>query len=258
MARRIDVDPLERTHPRFVLEQAGDASSELTTHPAHENPHTRHMLQPSPGSPSDHCPDNWWRRSRRWSVVIVATAAAVGVSVTGEARAIVGEAASVESVAHRVVPDPADGLLLFPVNPYPRCVVADNFGGHSKAGRANGHEGVDIGADEGTALYAVEDGELTRQLTDLGASPGLGWVLLADSGTEYRYYHLHEFAAGLAVGDRVERGQVIGSVGSTGNAHPTGWHLHFEVRPGPQPERGSAPPVDPVPLLDIPENCVVY
>ena len=154
--------------------------------------------------------------------------------------------------------DPSDGLLLFPVAPFPRCVVANNFGGFSKVNGAGGHQGVDIGADEGTPIYAVEDGILTRQLTDTSSSAGLGWILLGFSDTQYRYYHLFDFAEGLEVGDTVVRGQRIGSVGSTGNAHPTGWHLHFEVRPGPQPDDGSAAAVDPVPLMDIPDTCTVF
>jgi len=107
-------------------------------------------------------------------------------------------------------------------------------------------------------IYAVEDGVLTRKLDDPSTSAGLCWTLLGDSDTQYRYDHLFEFVEGLEEGDRVTRGEVNGSVGSTGNAHPTGWHLHFEVRPGPQPDRGSAAPVDPVPLLDIPDTCTVY
>ena len=170
----------------------------------------------------------------------------------------IAEAANVGATAQRVVPDPAEGLLPFPVSPFPRCVVADNYGGNSKANGPGGHEGVDIGADEGTPVYAVEDGVLTRQLTDLSSAAGLGWILLGVSDTQYRYYHLFEFADGLEVGSTVRQGDAIGSVGSTGNAHPTGWHLHFEVRPGPQPERGSATAVDPMPLLDIPETCTVY
>ena len=65
-----------------------------------------------------------------------------------------------------------------------------------------------------------------------GAS-GIGWGLWSDTDTKYRYFHLDAIADGLAVGDRVVEGQLIGYVGDTGNATSGGWHLHFEVRPGP-------------------------
>ncbi len=209
--------------------------------------------------PGSNGPDNHRRgRLARWIGGAIAVVVVLAASAPGAATVVVGDAATVELGAVRVVPEPSDDLLLFPVSPFPRCVVADNFGGFSKANGSGGHQGVDIGADEGTPVYAVEDGVLTRRLTDLGSAAGLGWILLGTSDTQYRYYHLFDFAEGLEEGSRVERGDVIGSVGSTGNAHPTGWHLHFEVRPGPQPERGSATPVDPLPLLDVPESCVVY
>ena len=66
------------------------------------------------------------------------------------------------------------------------------------------------------------------------------------------------FAEGLEEGSVVRKGQLIGWVGDTGNATPGGWHLHFEVRPGPQLRYGSQPSVDPVPLLAIPTVCNVY
>ena len=153
---------------------------------------------------------------------------------------------------------PSTEGLLFPIDPSPRCEVYDNFGGYSKVNGAGGHEGLDIGAMLGQAVYAVEDGILYRQWTDLGRSPGLGWGLRSDTGTVYRYFHLSAFADGLEVDDEVRRGQLIGFVGDTGNATPGGWHLHFEVHPGPQPQYGVTPAVDPVPLLDIPSICNVY
>ena len=217
------------------------------------------MDHASPDTSGPNRPDNIVSgRVRRGLIAATVAIVVLTAAAPGSASVVVGDAATAGSMAVRVVPDPADGLLPFPIGAFPRCVVANNFGGFSKAHGPGAHQGVDIGADEGTPVYAVEDGVLTRQLTDPDSSAGLGWILLGVSDTQYRYYHLFDFAEGLEVGSQVERGQRIGSVGSTGNAHPTGWHLHFEVRPGPQPERGSATAVDPVPLLDIPENCTVY
>lgn len=144
--------------------------------------------------------------------------------------------------------------LLFPINPIPKCDVLNNFGGMSKEFGAGGHQGVDIGATLGQEVYAVEDGVLTRQLTDLTSAPGNAWIFLGNSNTQYRYYHLSAFAPGLAAGATVHKGDVIAYVGDTGNATPGGYHLHFELRPGPT----FKTPVDPVPLLAIPRNCIVY
>jgi murein DD-endopeptidase MepM/ murein hydrolase activator NlpD len=145
--------------------------------------------------------------------------------------------------------------LLFPIAPTPRCEVLNNFGGASKTFGAGGHQGVDIGANLRQEVYAVEDGVLYRQFTDLGSAAGYGWGLLGNSDTKYRYYHLAGFADGLRVGDVVHTGDLIGFVGDTGNAAPGGWHLHFEVHPGPDPYTAV---VDPVPLLAIPSSCTVY
>ena len=175
--------------------------------------------------------------------------------VRAEAPAISG-AAEVENTAERVVTS-GDGLL-FPIEPTPMCEVLNNYGGYSKSGQSGGHQGVDIGARVGQEVYAVEDGVLYRKWTDPDSTAGLGWGLWSVTDVKYRYFHLDAFAEGLEEGDEVVRGQLIGYVGDTGNATPGGWHLHFEVRPGPQPRFGSAPTVDPVPLLDIPSVCNVY
>jgi murein DD-endopeptidase MepM/ murein hydrolase activator NlpD len=171
----------------------------------------------------------------------------------GSARAFdeISVAGEVTATAQRIVPK-----LVFPIDPEPRCIVANNFGGDSKVFGSTGHQGVDIGADLGQEVYAVQDGFLYRRFE--GGSSGLGWGLWSVTDVKYRYFHLSAFADGLEEGDPVVAGQLIGYVGDTGNATPGGYHLHFEVRPGPQPQYGSATPVDPVPLLDIPSSCTVY
>lgn len=193
-------------------------------------------------------------RSVRWFVVTLAVVA--GSSFAAAAPVALDRAAEVSSRAERVVV-PDEGLT-FPIDPLPRCDVFDNFGGYSKSFGTGGHQGVDIGADIGQEVYAVEDGTLYRQFTDRSSSAGLGWGLWSQTDVKYRYYHLDGFAEGLSVGDDVVAGQLIGYVGDTGNASPGGWHLHFEVRPGPHPRYGSAVPVDPVPMLAIPSSCTVF
>lgn len=146
----------------------------------------------------------------------------------------------------------SDEQMLFPVEAdgyY--CALVNGFGGYSKYRGSGSHQGVDIGGEIGQPVYATESGVLYDEWNDTGAA-GLGWGLLADTDVKYRYFHLDTKTEGLAVGDRVERGDLIGTVGETGNAG--GPHLHFEVRPGPDYD-----PVDPYPMLmPLPEGCLDY
>jgi murein DD-endopeptidase MepM/ murein hydrolase activator NlpD len=174
-----------------------------------------------------------------------------GASVVHAETPVLDGAAAVDQPASRR--DAIGFGLLFPIDPSPMCEVFNNFGGYSKTFGGSGHQGVDIGAQLGQDVFAVEDGVLYRDFSSRAS--GIGWGLRSDTDTKYRYFHLDSIADGLTVGDRVVEGQVIGSVGDTGNATSGGWHLHFEVRPGPAPH---ATPVDPVPLFEIPTTCNVY
>jgi len=116
--------------------------------------------------------------------------------------------------------------FLFPVEGPTRFV--DSFGDVRMSGTAeqHWHEGCDVMAQAGTPLIAVEDGVLTKYG---GGDPlgGRSLVLTGASGYWYYYAHLRGFVPTLKQGDVVIAGEVIGYVGSTGDAVAS--HLHFEV-----------------------------
>ena len=90
------------------------------------------------------------------------------------------------------------------------------------------HEALDILAPRGTPVVAVEDGTVAK----LFDSKAGGITLYQfDPGKQYAYYyaHLDRYADGIKEGDRLRRGQVIGFVGTTGNAPKDTPHLHFAV-----------------------------
>ena len=111
----------------------------------------------------------------------------------------------------------------------------DSWGFPRSGGRT--HEGVDIFADRGTPVYAVGDGTVEADSNTLG---GLVIRLFEDNGD--RYYYAHLDTVRITQGQRVRAGDVIGTVGNTGNAITTPPHLHWQVHPG----GGAA--VNPTPL----------
>jgi len=104
----------------------------------------------------------------------------------------------------------------------------DDFG-YVKPGGTTGHQGIDLFADEGTPLVAVDDGQARY-----GTDPMGGNVvnLYATDGTRYYYAHLSAFE-GASPGTRrqVRAGDVVGYLGKTGNASSTSPHTHFEMHP---------------------------
>jgi murein DD-endopeptidase MepM/ murein hydrolase activator NlpD len=136
-----------------------------------------------------------------------------------------------------VPPIPVGGLVCPVQGPHH---FRDTWGAPRSGGRT--HKGVDMMADRGTPLVAIEAGTVGRL-----SNGGLGGItvwLLGDSGTEYYYAHMDAWASGLAQGQRVPIGGSLGTVGSTGNA-PDAWpHLHFEIHPN----GGDA--VNPFPTVD--------
>ncbi|MEB3307389.1 MAG: M23 family metallopeptidase [Cyanobacteriota bacterium] len=86
------------------------------------------------------------------------------------------------------------------------------------------HTGIDLAADEGTAVLAARAGEV-RLVESLGA---YGLCVLIDHGQGLETLYAHLLDAEVTPGDQVEAGAVIARVGSSGSA--TGPHLHFELR----------------------------
>ena len=101
-------------------------------------------------------------------------------------------------------------------------------GGYISAhiGDGRNHKGLDIAAPYGTPIYAAEAGTVYDAGEGWCGGYGNNIKILNDDGNVCVYAHQAELAAG--VGDHVEKGQLIGYVGSTGDS--TGNHLHFEVR----------------------------
>ena len=135
--------------------------------------------------------------------------------------------------------------LEFPVRGH-EAALRDNF--DERRGSAP-HEALDIMAPRGTPVVAVDDGTIAKLFSSKPG--GLTIYQFDSSGTlAYYYAHLDRYAADLKQGDKVRRGQVIGYVGSTGNARADAPHLHFTVYAlGPKKEWWKGVAINPYPSL---------
>jgi len=142
-----------------------------------------------------------------------------------------------ESVRKALMKTPLDGAR-----------ITSRFGPrkHPIQGYVRTHQGVDFGAPTGTPVYAAGDGVVDRASRYGGYG---NYIRLRHNSTEFKtaYAHLSGYARGIRKGARVEQGQVIGYVGSSGNS--TGPHLHYEIYRG--DDR-----VDPL-ALDLPSGRVL-
>jgi murein DD-endopeptidase MepM/ murein hydrolase activator NlpD len=137
------------------------------------------------------------------------------------------------------------GELIVPVRGVRRASLVDTWGAARAQGRS--HQGSDIMAPAGTPVMAACDGRIVRFFDSERGGTTIYQYDLAENYVFY-YAHLSARAAGLAEGDQVRQGQVIGYVGSTGNA--TTPHLHFEIeRLGPEKKWYRAEAVNPYPYL---------
>ena len=105
-------------------------------------------------------------------------------------------------------------------NPLQRGTVTSRYG--MRNGRL--HSGIDIADKTNTEIYAAQSGEVICA----GYSGNYGNLIKIQHDNGYQTYYAHCNKILVSVGDYVEKNQLIGLVGATGNA--TGPHLHFEIR----------------------------
>lgn len=103
--------------------------------------------------------------------------------------------------------------------------VSSSFGHRASpfTGRQQMHTGIDIAAPRGTSILAAADGVVTFS----GRMAGYGRVIVVTHGFGFKTFYGHNQKNKVRKGERVKRGQVIGTVGNSG--YSTGSHLHYEV-----------------------------
>ncbi|MCX6555288.1 MAG: M23 family metallopeptidase [Candidatus Aminicenantes bacterium] len=132
--------------------------------------------------------------------------------------------------------------------PLPFIRVTSRFGmrHHPILGFSARHNGTDFAAPYGTPVRATASGMVTARGRDNGRG---NYVSVRHAnGFASNYYHMQRFAAGLRTGQRVEQGQVLGAVGSTGLS--TGPHLHYGLLKNSRflnPLRLQSPSIAPLP-----------
>ena len=134
--------------------------------------------------------------------------------------------------------------LLLPVQGMAASDLRDTFD-DGRDDDQRGHEAIDMLAPRGTPVMAVDDGRIVKLF--LSKPGGITVYQFDPTGTfAYYYAHLDRYADGLAEGQTVRRGSVIGYVGSTGNASPEAPHLHFAIfRLGPEKQWWKGEPINP-------------
>jgi len=153
----------------------------------------------------------------------------------GENPAATADAAPAGAPDVQTLPAPTgSGTLTLPV----AGPVTSPFGARTSptTGAQEFHEGIDIGAAQGTPIRAAASGTVTFA----GEMSGYGNVVIVQHAAGLQTRYAHQSAMSVTAGQTVAAGDVIGAVGATGEA--TGPHLHFEVR-----LNGVA--VDPAPYL---------
>jgi murein DD-endopeptidase MepM/ murein hydrolase activator NlpD len=169
------------------------------------------------------------------------------VTVAGEKITIDPKAQPPVTLAEGIWVGPAG--LAVPVQGVKPADLSDTFT-QARAGGARTHDALDIMAAEGTPVVSASDGTVEKLFLSQGGGGITVYVRSPDQRWIYYYAHLQGYAPGLAEGQQVKRGQLLGRVGHSGNANPAGPHLHFAIlRMNPGEKWWQGTPINPYPLL---------
>jgi len=125
--------------------------------------------------------------------------------------------------------------------------LSDTF--NQPRGTERKHEALDILAPRGTPVLAAADGTVVKLFN---SKPGGLTVYVFDPTERYSYYyaHLDHYANALQEGQHIKRGDLLGYVGTTGNADANTPHLHFAMfELGPEKHWWQGTPIDPYPMF---------
>jgi peptidoglycan LD-endopeptidase LytH len=163
-----------------------------------------------------------------------------------------GEQKAEGTMGTTIGPEPTSGAelkdrhLLIPVDGVESSTLTRQFSDPRGSRR---HEAIDILAPRNTPVRAVEDGTVARLFH---SNAGGNTIYQFDPSERFSYYyaHLERYADGLKEGDHVQKGQVIGYVGTSGNAPKDTPHLHFAIFRLTEEKRWwEGTPIDPYDVL---------
>lgn len=147
-----------------------------------------------------------------------------------------------------IAPSQPEGVadVAIPVLGVTRDQLRDHFN-DPRGGRP--HRAIDIAAPRGTPVIAAIDGTVLKLF--LSRAGGITiYQLDPEQKLVYYYAHLDSYAPAIAEGRMLKRGEVIGFVGTTGNAPPGAPHLHFAIEKLANPkEWWKGEPINPYPIL---------
>lgn len=142
----------------------------------------------------------------------------------------------------------SSAALIIPVAGIKPEQLTDSFDEVRGGGRK--HNAIDVMAPAGTPVIAAANGTVEKLFVSKAGGNTI-YVRTPDRLAIHYYAHLQEYAPGLHEGQGVRQGEVLGKVGSTGDANPAAPHLHFQILRTSAAQRWWEPatPVNPYPLL---------